>query len=245
MISYLKCLITKTRLLKYIENFITKNWKFSDKNSDIFHNSAQNIDCGYSLEPPHRGGSNEYPQSMFLKRNNKNNVYPFKPQFYYIKVGFDGSDYIGMFSWWSLYHTTNWPKLFRSPANIWDSRSDTVHSDMYVQYTQISLRLRPVWSESSLSAWRNLASLAIQNAPSEDSDQTARRIIFTFGIWHSLMASNICIFKSSIISIPCRVMISSPRITLHTNSRQYSPTSGLKYKGETYPRGKHIQRVKP
>ena len=25
----------------------------------------QNIDCGYSLEPPRRGGSNMYPQSMF------------------------------------------------------------------------------------------------------------------------------------------------------------------------------------
>ena len=25
---------------------------FSVKNSDIFHISAQNIDCGYSLEPP-------------------------------------------------------------------------------------------------------------------------------------------------------------------------------------------------
>ena len=25
----------------------------------------QNIDCGYMLEPPRRGGSNEYPQSMF------------------------------------------------------------------------------------------------------------------------------------------------------------------------------------
>ena len=25
----------------------------------------KNIDCGYSLEPPQRGGSNEYPQSMF------------------------------------------------------------------------------------------------------------------------------------------------------------------------------------
>ena len=35
------------------------------KNSDIFHISAQNIDWGYSLEPPQRGGSNEYPQSMF------------------------------------------------------------------------------------------------------------------------------------------------------------------------------------
>ena len=25
----------------------------------------KNIDCGYSLEPPHRGGSNEFPRSMF------------------------------------------------------------------------------------------------------------------------------------------------------------------------------------
>ena len=25
----------------------------------------QNIDCGNSLEPPHRDGSNVYPQSMF------------------------------------------------------------------------------------------------------------------------------------------------------------------------------------
>ena len=33
----------------------------------------------------------EYPQSMFLSRNKKNNVYPCKPQFYYTKVGFKGS----------------------------------------------------------------------------------------------------------------------------------------------------------
>ena len=39
---------------------------FQIKNSDIFHISAQNIDCGYSLEPPRRGGSNAYPQSMFF-----------------------------------------------------------------------------------------------------------------------------------------------------------------------------------
>ena len=42
-----------------------KTRKFSDKNSDIFHISAQNIDCEYSLEPPRWGVSNEYPQSMF------------------------------------------------------------------------------------------------------------------------------------------------------------------------------------
>ena len=31
----------------------------------IFRISAQNIDCGYPLEPPRQGGSNEYLQSMF------------------------------------------------------------------------------------------------------------------------------------------------------------------------------------
>ena len=29
-----------------------KNENFQIKKSDIFHISAQNIDCGYSLEPP-------------------------------------------------------------------------------------------------------------------------------------------------------------------------------------------------
>ena len=60
------------------------------KISDIFHISAQNIDCGYLLEPPQRGGSNEYPQSVLLNRNKKNNACPCKPQVYNIKVGFKG-----------------------------------------------------------------------------------------------------------------------------------------------------------
>ena len=83
--------ITKTRLFKYTENFIPPKYEnFQIKNSDIFQISSQNIDCGHSLELPRRGSSNEYPQSMFLSRNKKNNVYPCKPQFYYIKVGFKG-----------------------------------------------------------------------------------------------------------------------------------------------------------
>ena len=76
-----------SNILKFLP---PKNEYFQMKNSDIFHISAQNIDCGYSLEPPRRGGSNEYPQSIILSRDKKNNVYPSKPQFYYIKVGFKG-----------------------------------------------------------------------------------------------------------------------------------------------------------
>ena len=84
-------IISKTRLFKYTENFTTR--KFSDKNSDTFHISALNIDCGYLLEQPQGGSSNEYPQSM-----RKNNVYTCKSQFYYIKVGFKGvQNYTGMF----------------------------------------------------------------------------------------------------------------------------------------------------
>ena len=67
-----------------------KTESFQIKILIFFHIRAQNIDCGYSLEPPRRGGSNEYPQSMFLSRSKKNNVYPCKPHFYYIKVGFKG-----------------------------------------------------------------------------------------------------------------------------------------------------------
>ena len=80
----------------------------------IFLISAQNIDCGCPLEPPRRGGSNMYPQSMFLSRNKKNNVYTkelmmsswytCKPQFYYIKVGFKKKN-TGMFSWWKRMST--------------------------------------------------------------------------------------------------------------------------------------------
>ena len=34
----------------------------------IFLISAQNIDCGYSLEPPRRGGSNEYHNLCFEQK---------------------------------------------------------------------------------------------------------------------------------------------------------------------------------
>ena len=48
--------------------------------------------------------------------------------------------------------------------------------------TQISLGIHPVWSESSLSAWRNLGSLDTHWAYSEDSGQTGRmpRLIWVF-----------------------------------------------------------------
>ena len=63
-------------------------WKFQHQknenfqiNSEIFHISAQNIDYGYLLEPPHRGGFNKYPQSMFLAEIRKIIYTPVNPSF--------------------------------------------------------------------------------------------------------------------------------------------------------------------
>ena len=52
---------TQIYLALKVENFQLKIF-------DIFLRFAQNIDCGFTLEPPRRGGSNEYLQSMFWKK---------------------------------------------------------------------------------------------------------------------------------------------------------------------------------
>ena len=51
----------------------------------------KNIDCGYSLEPPRRGGSNEYPQSLFLEEIRKT------IRIFYLKVSFFGNKIFSMF----------------------------------------------------------------------------------------------------------------------------------------------------
>ena len=85
---YSRTLVALSLRIHDYSNILKISPSKSESFSYIFHISAQNIDCGYSLEPPWRSGSNEYPQSVFLSRNKKNNVYHCKPQFDYIKAGF-------------------------------------------------------------------------------------------------------------------------------------------------------------
>ena len=59
--------ITKTYLYKFDPlkpHFYTVKLGFTGVYI-IFLISAQNIDCGYTVEPRHRGGSNEYTLSLF------------------------------------------------------------------------------------------------------------------------------------------------------------------------------------
>ena len=108
-------LIMKTCLFKYIENFTTKKGKFKKKIL-IFFIFLLKTGCGYSLELPQWGGSNEYPQSMLLSKNKKNNVYPCKPQFYFIKWGLRGSKiyrYVFvMLQWFCPKRLLCWPVEF-------------------------------------------------------------------------------------------------------------------------------------
>ena len=65
--------------------------------------------------------------------------------------------------------------------------------------TQISLGIRPVWSESSLSAWRKLGSLATHWAHSEDSDQTGR-ILTVAILWFEVCEDRLTNSKISFVS---------------------------------------------
>ena len=64
--------------MQYTENVFVVKMKIVTGKFLIF---AQNIDCVYTLEPPRRGGSNEYPQYMFWSKNKKNRYTPAYPSF--------------------------------------------------------------------------------------------------------------------------------------------------------------------
>ena len=59
--------------MQYIENlFRSKKLKISSEKIDIFLIFAQNIDCGYMLEPPHPGATEavqRVPTIYVLKRH--------------------------------------------------------------------------------------------------------------------------------------------------------------------------------
>ena len=55
---------------------------------DIFYIFAQNIDCGYSLEPSEAVLTSTH--NLCFRAKIRKNEYPCKPQFYCIKVGCKG-----------------------------------------------------------------------------------------------------------------------------------------------------------
>ena len=66
-----------------------KNDNFQMKFFDIFLIFAQNIDCGYTLEPPQRAVLTSTHNLCFGAKLEKY-VNPSKPHFFYIKVGCKG-----------------------------------------------------------------------------------------------------------------------------------------------------------
>ena len=72
--------------------------KISTEKNDIFNIRTQKIDCEYTLEPNGRGGSTEYPQSMFWVKNKKNRYSPAYPKFYSVK-----KRYKGVFIAWTCF----------------------------------------------------------------------------------------------------------------------------------------------
>ena len=75
----------------YWKFYHQKNENFQIQNLIFFLFLLKNTDCVYSLEPPRRGGSNEYPQSMFWAEIRKIIYTPVNPTFTIWKWGLRGS----------------------------------------------------------------------------------------------------------------------------------------------------------
>ena len=55
--------------------------RVQNENCFFFLIFAQNIDCGFTLEPPRPGDYYEYPQSIFWSKYKKNRYTPAYPSF--------------------------------------------------------------------------------------------------------------------------------------------------------------------
>ena len=102
--------------------------------------SAKNIYCEYSLEPPRRGGSNEYPQSMFWTEIWKNiGVFCLKffsfwrCNFLYI--------WIGVFSKWVWFLFSNCPLFAESLPLTTTTTTTTTHWLMYKIWLVAKLKI--------------------------------------------------------------------------------------------------------
>ena len=88
--------------MQYTEIFkVVKKIFFCRKCLLFFLIFAQNIDCGYTLQPPRRGGSNEYGHTLYFEAKIRKIGVPLHTSvfnFCYIKVGFEGVH----ISWFNL-----------------------------------------------------------------------------------------------------------------------------------------------
>ena len=111
--------ITKTCIFKYTENFTIKKWIFSDKTFWYFSCFCSKHILRILVRTASTRRFWRVSTIYVFEQKWENNVYPCKPQFYYIKVGFkgvkiikvrycDGSTYAKPHSWfWCSSQITN------------------------------------------------------------------------------------------------------------------------------------------
>ena len=93
--------------------------------------------------------------------------------------------------------------------------------------TQISLGIRPVWSESLLSTWKHIGSLATKWAHSEDSDQAGRmpRLIWVFAGCTLTLFCHDAAHLSSSSPFKCDCKLRSPCFVvghIHANCKSWA-----------------------
>ena len=121
----------------------------------FFFYSAQNIDCGYSLEPPRQGGSN----NLCFEQKYENYHRFYLRNFQFLAVKF------------SLYLNR---RVFVMKSSFFPQRQKTYLRTCAPANIQISLCILAVWSESELSAFWITEDAKLLHADNEDFDFSHR-----------------------------------------------------------------------
>ena len=126
---------------------------------------------------------------MFLSRNKNTNVYPCKPHFYYIKVGFKGST--------SYRHVFVMGKIACSPS---EESNLSAHPRMLIRI--FTVNLEPLWilgyPQSTLRRLRSDSADLIGNAvPQIIKLFLSQKAIFIYFVIHCLILTTVSLYKHS------------------------------------------------
>ena len=94
----------------------------------LFRSASErhNIRCGYSFEVPHRGTSNEYPQHMFLWRNEKTIMWiPLLSEVMIRWMGISTRTWKASHHWY-IFQRLSWHWSPKQPVFIWHPTIFTV-----------------------------------------------------------------------------------------------------------------------
>ena len=133
--------ITKTCPCNKQDFFSIVKFEHFIRKKGIFLIFAQNIDCWYTIEPPHRGSSNEYPQFMFKSKNKTSSP---RATIAYLRV----NKYSHWTNNWVFYHIWVWWPSWSCDLETLLTSAEELLSRLCILFSAILVNLKKSFNKA-------------------------------------------------------------------------------------------------